>query len=112
MPAAFEGQMTGGAAQELGFCLTEDLRAVDGVFSAQNLDGYFIPTIADMPDVRVHLLAELDADHPVGIRGAGEIVLNAVAPAIASVVRDALSVSPQRLPVDPDWVLDILEAGR
>ncbi len=110
VPAAFEGQMAGGAAQALGFCLTEDLPAVDGAFQALNLDGYFIPTIADMPPVRVHALDDLGADDPVGLRGAGEIGLNAVAPAIANAVRDALGVAPERLPVDPLWVLDVLEA--
>ena len=111
VPAAFEGQMAGGAAQALGFCLTEDLPAIDGVFQAQNLDGYFIPTIADMPPVRIHALDDLDKDDPVGLRGAGEIGLNAVAPAIANAVRDALGVAPEALPVDPLWVLDVLEGA-
>ncbi|PTW61068.1 xanthine dehydrogenase molybdenum binding subunit apoprotein [Breoghania corrubedonensis] len=112
VPAAFDGQMAGGAAQALGFCLTEDLLATDGSFAARNLDGYFVPTIADMPPVRIHPLVELDARDPVGLRGAGEIGLNAVAPAIACAVRDVLGIPPLRLPVDPDWVLDVLEARR
>jgi len=106
---AFDGQMAGAAVQALGFCLTEDLPALDGVFQAGNLDGYMLPTIADAPEVVVQPMTWLAPDDPVGLRGAGEIGINAAAPAIANAVAAALGKAPPRLPVSPGWVLAVLE---
>ena len=75
---------------------------------ASNFDSYFIPTIADVPDIGVHPMTWLAPEDPVGIRGGGEIGLNAAAPAIANAVASALDAAPTHLPVRPEWVLDAL----
>lgn len=106
---AFEGQMVGAGAQALGFCLTEDQVARDGVFQARNLDGYFLPTIADVPEIGVHPMTWLSPDDPVGLRGGGEIGINAAAPAIANAIADVLGAAPRQLPVSPGWVLETID---
>ncbi|MGH2340361.1 xanthine dehydrogenase family protein molybdopterin-binding subunit [Segnochrobactraceae bacterium EtOH-i3] len=112
-PEAFKGQIEGGAIMALGFVLTEDLPARDGRFLADNLDRYLVPTLADSCPVDVDPVEELAADDPIGFRGVGEIAMNAVGPALATAVFDALGTAPKRLPVDPAWVLDVLEeSGR
>lgn len=112
-PEAFKGQIEGGAVMGIGFVLTEDLPARDGRFGAENLDRYLVPTLLDACPVDVDPVEELDPNDPVGLRGVGEIALNAVGPALATAVLDALGTAPPRLPVDPAWVLDQLEeSGR
>ena len=109
-PLAFDGQMTGAGAQALGFCLTEHQPYEAGMARALNLDSYFLPTIADIPDIGVHPLIWLSPDDPVGHRGAGEIGINAAAPAIANAVAAALNRAPPELPVRPQWILETLAA--
>jgi nicotinate dehydrogenase large molybdopterin subunit len=108
VPEAFLGQVEGGAVMAAGFALIEDLPAVGGRYLADNLDQYFVPTIADAAVVTVDPVEALAADDPVGVRGIGEIALNAVGPAIAAAVFDALGEPPTRFPVAPAWVLEVL----
>jgi len=110
-PDAFLGQLEGAATMAAGFVLTEDLPSRGGRYLARNLDGYLVPTIRDAPIVTADAIEELAPDDPVGIRGVGEIPMNAAVPAIANAVYDALGVAPTRLPVSPAWVLQTL-AGR
>lgn len=112
VPEAFQGQVEGGAAMALGFALMESLPARGGRFVAHNLDQYLVPTIRDMPPVEVVPIEELDPADPVGIRGVGEIAINAVGPALATAVFDALGEAPTRLPVDAAWVLAVLDRER
>lgn len=111
-PLAFRGQMVGAGAQALGFCLTEHQPYETGMAQALNLDSYFLPTIADVPDIAVHPVVWLSPDDPVGHRGAGEIGINAAAPAIANAVAAALNCAPPELPVRPQWVLETLAAKK
>lgn len=105
VPTSFDGQMAGGAVQALGFVLTETLPTRNGQFAADNFDGYFLPTFADAPQIVVDPVTELASDDPIGLRGAGEIGLNAAAPAILCALHDALGAVPPSLPVSPAWVL-------
>jgi nicotinate dehydrogenase large molybdopterin subunit len=109
---AFIGQVEGAAVMACGFALTERLPAVAGRYVFQNLDGYLVPTIRDAPVVFVDPVTELAPDDPIGLRGVGEIPLNAVGPAIASAVFDALGVAPTTFPISPEWVLEVLGRGR
>lgn len=106
-PAAYLGQIEGGGVQGLGFTLTEDAAMRDGRYLAGNLDLYMLPGIADAPEsLTSYALEELDEGDPFGPRGAGELGIGAVTPAIANAVADAVGAWPERLPVDPEWVLD------
>ena len=108
VPEAFRGQVEGGAAMAVGFALMETLPAEAGRFVARNLDQYLVPTICDIPPIEIVPVEELAPDDPVGLRGVGEIAINAVGPAITTAVLDALGHAPTRLPIDPAWVLSVL----
>jgi CO/xanthine dehydrogenase Mo-binding subunit len=112
VPEAYLGQSEGGAVMAAGFALTEDLPAQGGRYVFDNLDQYLVPTVVDAPVVTVEPIDALAADDPVGVRGVGEIPLNAVGPAVAAAVFDALGEAPTRFPVAPDWVLDVLARRR
>jgi CO/xanthine dehydrogenase Mo-binding subunit len=114
-PGAYRGQCEGGAVMAAGFVLTESLPVLAGRFRAANLDGYFMPSIADAPIVEVVPIEHLAPDDPQGLRGIGEVILNAVAPAIVSAVHDAIGFAATSFPIDPAAVLAHLqqvEAGR
>jgi CO/xanthine dehydrogenase Mo-binding subunit len=80
-----------------------------GRFRAGNLDGYFMPSLADAPIVEVVPIEHLAPDDPQGLRGVGEVILNAVAPAIASAVHDAIGFAATSFPIDPVAVLAHLQ---
>ena len=92
-----------------GLVLTEDLPVRDCTFLATNLDRDLIPSIADAPRIDVEPVETLSPDDPIGIRGVGEIPLNAVAPAIATAILNAIGEAPTHFPVSPAWVLGVLE---
>ncbi len=52
-PQAVEGQIHGGIAQGLGLAVMEEIRVVDGVVKNPSFTDYLIPTILDMPPVRL-----------------------------------------------------------
>jgi CO/xanthine dehydrogenase Mo-binding subunit len=109
VPDAFLGQVEGGAVMAAGFVLLEDMPADRGRYMAKNLDEYLIPTFADAPTVTIDPIEYLDPNDPIGIRGIGEIPLNAAAPAIAAAVFDAIGTPPTRFPIEASWVLEVLE---
>ena len=110
--AAYLGQMEGGLVQGLGFTLTEDVLIDNGRFLTTNLDNYFMPTIRDAPERMMNFaLEDLDADDPFGPRGAGEIGISSVTPAIANAVADAVGRWPAVTPFRPEEILDFCEAA-
>jgi CO/xanthine dehydrogenase Mo-binding subunit len=97
--------------QGIGFTLSEDAVMRDGHFLAANLDGYMLPGIADAPQtLACFALEELDQDDPFGPRGAGELGIGAVTPAIANAIADATGFWPEAAPFEPELLLDVLGA--
>lgn len=103
------GQMEGGALIGQGLATTEALTLTAGRYQARNLDGYLIPTLADAPAIEVIAVVNLPEGDRVGPRGAGEISVNIVVPAIANAVAEAIGLPVTHLPIAPDTVLDFLE---
>lgn len=111
--SAYLGQLEGGAVQGLGFTLTEDAAMRDGRYLTANLDSYMLPGIQDAPGtMRVFALEGLDPDDELGPRGAGELGIGAVTPAIANAVAAATGHWPAVTPFSPEAILAALEAGR
>jgi CO/xanthine dehydrogenase Mo-binding subunit len=104
------GQIEGGATMALGLALLEDLPSPKGQFTARNLDGYFIPTLADVPRIEVIAIEDMAPGDKVGPRGAGEISVSTTLAAIANAVANAVGRDVARLPLRPADVLALLEA--
>jgi CO/xanthine dehydrogenase Mo-binding subunit len=104
----FAGQMEGGAVMGLGMALLEELPAIGGDYTARNFDRYFMPTLLDAPNIELIAVEDVLPGDTIGPRGAGEISLNAAAPAIANALADALGGGVVALPVLPADVLAIL----
>jgi CO/xanthine dehydrogenase Mo-binding subunit len=100
-----EGQVQGGIAQGLGLALMEEIRVVEGIVRNASFTDYLIPTILDMPPVRMELLETPHPDSPYGLNGVGEPPAIASAPAIAAALRAATGRPVTRVPVRPDDLL-------
>jgi CO/xanthine dehydrogenase Mo-binding subunit len=101
-PQAVEGQIEGGIAQGLGLALMEEIQVVDGVVRNASFTDYLIPTVLDMPPVRLDVLELGDPDAPYGLRGVGEPPTISSTPAIVAALRAATGAELPRVPVRPD----------
>jgi CO/xanthine dehydrogenase Mo-binding subunit len=100
-PKAVEGQLEGGAAQGLGLALMEELQVKDGLIRNASFTDYLLPTILDMPPLRMDILELGDPRSPYGIKGVGEPPTISSGPAIVAAIRAATGRPITRVPVRP-----------
>jgi xanthine dehydrogenase D subunit len=101
-PQAVEGQIEGGIAQGLGLALMEEIQVEGGKVRNPSFTDYLIPTILDMPPVRLDVLELGHPDSPYGVRGVGEPPTISSTPAIVAAVRAATGRPLTRVPLRPD----------
>jgi CO/xanthine dehydrogenase Mo-binding subunit len=109
-PVGLRGQLEGGFVYGLGMALTEDLALEDGRVRAANLGDYKLPTIADVPPLRIVHLSDGHGAGPYGARSAGELVNPGVPAAVANAVQDASGARVHTLPVTAERVWNALRA--
>ncbi|WP_395106716.1 xanthine dehydrogenase subunit D [Actinomadura sp. SCN-SB] len=102
---ALEGQIHGGSAQGLGLALMEEIVVSGGKIQNPSFTDYLIPTILDMPPMRLDILEYPDPNAPYGLRGAGEPPTISSAPAIVAAIRDATGRPLTRIPVRPEHIV-------
>ena len=102
---ALEGQIHGGSAQGLGLALMEEVVVAGGTVRNPSFTDYLIPTVADMPPMRLDILEYPDPNAPYGLRGAGEPPTLSSTPAIVAAVRDATGRPLTRVPVRPEHIV-------
>jgi OHCU decarboxylase len=108
-PQALEGQIEGGSAQGLGLALLEEIQLRDGeVLNASFMD-YLLPTILDMPPMRIEVLEHADPEAPYGLKGVGEPPNISTPPAIAAALRAATGRELRRIPVRPEYIVGLGE---
>jgi CO/xanthine dehydrogenase Mo-binding subunit len=103
-PVAVRGQLEGGFAFGLGQALMEELVIVDGRVVTANLGDYKIPTIADVPKLRLILITDAPGPGPFGAKSVGELANGAIVGAIANAVADAVGVRVFSLPITAEKV--------
>jgi len=101
---ALEGQIHGGTAQGLGLALMEEIQITDGQVRNPSFTDYLIPTILDMPPMKLDILEYADPHAPYGLRGAGEPPTLSSTPAIAAAVRAATGLPLRRVPIRPEHI--------
>jgi CO/xanthine dehydrogenase Mo-binding subunit len=104
-PQAVEGQIEGGIAQGLGLALMEEIQVDGGRLRNPSFTDYLIPTILDMPPVRLEVLELPHPEAPYGVRGVGEPPTISSTPAIVAAVRAATGKPLTRVPVRPDDII-------
>jgi CO/xanthine dehydrogenase Mo-binding subunit len=103
-PLALEGQIHGGSAQGLGLALMEEIQVAGGIVLNPSFTDYLIPTILDMPPMKLEILEHADPFAPYGLRGAGEAPTLSSTPAIVAAVRAASGKPLTRIPVRPEHI--------
>jgi CO/xanthine dehydrogenase Mo-binding subunit len=97
-PLAVQGQLEGGAAQGLGLAVMEEIQVKDGVIKNASFTDYLLPTILDMPPLRMDIL-ELGDLNSYGLKGGRPPTISSGLPIVAG-IRAATGVD-QPQPVRP-----------
>ncbi len=106
-PMQLKRQVEGGAVMGIGHALIEEVIFDESGITQDDWASYPIPTMADIPEIKVVLL-----NNPkVGAYGGGSEAANALAaPAIAAALYDATGKMIRRLPMKPANVQAALKA--
>jgi CO/xanthine dehydrogenase Mo-binding subunit len=107
-PQCFDQQVQGAVAQGVGYALTEQVLVENGVVLNPNFTNYIIPTSLDIPDIASVAVETVEDTGPFGMKGIGEVGMNAPLPAIAGAVEDALGARFTRSPLTASRVLQAL----
>jgi xanthine dehydrogenase D subunit len=105
-PQAVEGQIHGGTAQGLGLAIMEEIQVKEGHIANPSFTDYLIPTILDMPPMRIDVLEYPDPNAPYGLRGVGEPPTISSGPAIAAAIRAATGLDLSQIPIRPEHITD------
>jgi xanthine dehydrogenase D subunit len=105
-PQAVEGQIHGGTAQGLGLAIMEEIQVKEGRIANPSFTDYLIPTILDMPPMRLDVLEYPDPNAPYGLRGVGEPPTISSGPAIAAAIRAATGLDLCQIPIRPEHITD------
>jgi CO/xanthine dehydrogenase Mo-binding subunit len=111
-PSYVEGQMQGGAAQGIGWALSEAyLYDKNGKVDNASFLDYRMPVCSDLPMLDTVMIEIPNPKHPQGVRGVGEVPLVPPLAAVANAVYNALGKRFYALPMSPPRVLEVLDAG-
>jgi len=103
-PQAVLGQIQGGSAQGIGLAVMEEILTRSGQIKNPSFTDYLIPTILDVPPMRIDVLEYPDPNAPYGVRGVGEPPTISSGPAIVAAIRAATGLPLRRVPVRPEHI--------
>jgi xanthine dehydrogenase D subunit len=106
-PDAVIGQIQGGSAQGMGLALMEEVVVADGIVKNPSFTDYLIPTILDMPPMKIEVLEYADPHAPYGVRGVGEPPTISSGPAVAAAIREATGRALRRVPIRPEHITGV-----
>ncbi|MCW2607823.1 MAG: xanthine dehydrogenase [Frankiales bacterium] len=107
-PRTAASQLRGGMVMGLGMALHEggDLDLRYGDYANSSLAEYHVPTHADVGDLQVETVDEIDRQlNPVGTKGVGEIGIVGSPAAVLNAVWHATGMRVRELPCTPDRLL-------
>ncbi len=101
-PSYVEGQIQGGAAQGIGWALSEEYIYNDkGQMENPGFLDYRCPVASDVPMIEAVLVEVPNPRHPFGVRGVGEVPIIPPMAAVANAIRAAADVRMHDLPMSP-----------
>jgi CO/xanthine dehydrogenase Mo-binding subunit len=110
-PKLFEGQQEGAVAQGLGYALSEDVIVDRGLMQTRDLATYIIPTVSDMPKIESRAVPIAEYSGPYGLKGVGEIGIDAPAAAVSNALYDACGLRLYRFPLTAERILTAMSKG-
>ncbi|MBS0221639.1 MAG: xanthine dehydrogenase family protein molybdopterin-binding subunit [Proteobacteria bacterium] len=109
-PGYVEGQMQGGAAQGIGWALSEEyIYDKNGRLDNPGFLDYRMPVTSDLPMLDTVIIEVPNPKHPQGVRGVGEVPIVPPLAAVSNAVYNALGTRFYSLPMSPPKVLAALE---
>ncbi len=106
-PMQLKRNVEGGAVMGIGHALFEEVAFDESRITTADWTDYPIPTMADIPEIKVVLLH----NPKVGAYGGGSEAANALAaPAIAAALHDATGKVMRRLPMKAAYVRELLKS--
>ncbi len=108
-PRSHRVQIEGGVVMGLGEALTEDLGIREGKVEAAHLGDYKIPSMRDVPSIRVVYLTGGRGIGANNVKAIGEMSNVAVAAALANAVEDAVGVRMRSLPLSAEKIYFALQ---
>jgi xanthine dehydrogenase molybdenum-binding subunit len=108
-PSYVEGQAQGGVAQGIGWALNEEyVYDQKGTLRNAALLDYRMPTCLDLPKIEALIVEVPNPNHPLGLRGVGEVAIVPPMAAVASAIYRAVGLRMGELPMSPPRVLKAL----
>jgi CO/xanthine dehydrogenase Mo-binding subunit len=111
-PSYVEGQIQGGAAQGIGWALSEEyIYNNKGQMENPGFLDYRCPVASDVPMIEAVLVEVPNPRHPFGARGVGEVPIVPPMAAIANAIKSATGLRMPDLPMSPPKVRAALDAA-
>ena len=111
-PTGAEGQIEGGVAMGVGQALWERVVRRDGHIMNPHYRDYLLPGAKDVTqEIESIFVDNHDRTGPYGAKGVAEVSLIPIPAAMASAVADATGARPDRLPMDSEYVLGLLNGN-
>ncbi len=104
-PQIFEQQVHGGVVQGIGYGMFEDMKIKEGKILTEDFSTYILPTALDIPDIESFTVEIDEKFGPYGLKGAGEVAIDAPLPAVANAVFDACKVRIKKFPITAEKIL-------
>jgi CO/xanthine dehydrogenase Mo-binding subunit len=111
-PQCFEQQVQGAVAQGIGYAISEELVVRDGTILNPDFTDYIVPTALDIPEIDSFSVETDEPTGPFGLKGVGEVGVNAPLPAIAGAIEDALGRRINHSPLTGEKILAALACGK
>jgi CO/xanthine dehydrogenase Mo-binding subunit len=111
-PSYVEGQIQGGAAQGIGWALSEEyIYDKQGRMDNPGFLDYRCPVASDLPMIEAVLIEVPNPRHPFGARGVGEVPIVPPMAAIANAIRGASGLRMPDLPITPPKLRAAIDAA-
>jgi xanthine dehydrogenase molybdenum-binding subunit len=108
-PGYVEGQMQGAISQGIGWALSEEyFYDQKGVLRNSGLLDYRMPTCLDLPMIETLIVEVANPNHPLGVRGVGEVGIVPPMAAVANAIYHAIGVRMTELPMSPPRLLKVI----
>ncbi len=111
-PSYVEGQIQGGAAQGIGWALSEEyIYDKQGRMDNPGFLDYRCPVASDLPMIEAVLIEVPNPRHPFGARGVGEVPIVPPMAAIANAIRGASGLRMPDLPITPPKLREAINSA-
>jgi len=111
-PSYVEGQIQGGAAQGIGWALSEEyIYNAKGQMDNPGFLDYRCPVASDLPMIEAVLVEVPNPRHPFGARGVGEVPIVPPMAAISNAIKGAIGLRMPDLPMSPPKIRAAVDAA-